>query len=182
MIMSSGPKTGLNELTLPPVEPGSSMMPGKVNPSILECCNMVCFQVLGNRTAVEKASSLGNFDLNVYLPLVAFNLINSIKWLSNGVKTLNEKCVKCISVNVDIVKGYLESSSALATVIAPLIGYEKATKLTKESLDRNVPVAQLILEKEIVTREQLERLIKHSQQPNIELIKRLKDERSASGQ
>ncbi len=173
MLLSSGPRTGLNELMLPSVEPGSSMMPGKVNPSIIECCNMVCFQILGNRMAVEKASTFGNFNLNVYVPLIAFNLFNSIRWLSNAVKMLNEKCVKDISVNVKVAKYYLEYSNALATIIGPLIGYEKAAELAKEALAKNVPIRQLILERGILSKEQLEKLIKHSDRPNMELIKKL---------
>jgi aspartate ammonia-lyase len=174
MLLSSGPNTGLNELALPPVEPGSSMMPGKVNPSIIECCNMVCFQILGNRTAVEKAAASGNFDLNVYVPFIAFNLFNSVRWLSNAVRMLNEKCVKGLSINTARAKYYFDHSNALATLISPIVGYEKAAALAKESLHKNVTMAQLILEKKILSEEQLAKLIAYSSRPNLDIMGELK--------
>jgi len=174
MLLSSGPETGLNELALPSVEPGSSMMPGKVNPSIIECCNMVCFQILGNRTAVEKAAASGNFDLNVYVPLIAFNLFNSMKWLSNAVRMFNEKCVKGLSVNILGAKHFFDRSSALATLISPIIGYEKAAELAKESVHKNVTIAQLILKRGILSEQQLAKLIAYATRPNLEIIEELK--------
>jgi aspartate ammonia-lyase len=174
MLLGSGPNTGLNELVLPPVEPGSSMMPGKINPSIIECCNMVCFQILGNRTAVEKAAASGNFDLNVYVPLIAFNLFNSVKWLSNAVRMLNEKCVKGLSVNISRAKYFFDHSGTLATLISPIVGYEKAAALAKESLHKNVTIAQLVLKKRILSEEQLARLIAYSNRPNLSIIEKLK--------
>lgn len=174
MLLSSGPETGLNELTLPPVEPGSSMMPGKVNPSIIECCNMVCFQILGNRTAVEKAAASGNFDLNVYVPLIAFNLFNSMKWLSNAVRMFNEKCIKGLSVNILRAEYFLNRSNALATLISPIVGYEKAAKLAKESVHKNVTIAQLILKRRILSEQQLAKLVASSSRPNLDVIEELK--------
>lgn len=174
MLLSSGPETGLNELALPPVEPGSSMMPGKVNPSIIECCNMVCLQILGNRTAVEKAAASGNFDLNVYVPLIAFNLFNSVKWLSNAVRMFNEKCVKGLSVNILRAKYFFDHSNALATLVSPIVGYEKAAALAKESLHKNVTIAQLILKKKILSEEQIAKLIAYSSRPNLDIIEELK--------
>lgn len=178
MLLSSGPGTGLNELTLPPVEPGSSMMPGKVNPSIIECCNMVCFQILGNRETVEWASASGNFDLNVYIPLMAFNMLNSIRWLSNAVRMLNQKCVKGISVNPSVAKHYFEHSNALATLLSPIIGYEEAASLAQESLEKNIPISKLVIEKGILSQKQLARLTKYSNRPNLDIVRKMKTGKS----
>ena len=133
-LLASGPRTGLAELSLPAVQPGSSIMPGKVNPSIAEMMNQVCFQVLGNDTTVAVASEHGQLELNVMMPVIAHNVLFSMLLLTNAVRALDERCVRGIEANEAQCAYWLERSAALATVLAPRIGYAKAAELAKESV------------------------------------------------
>lgn len=173
MLLSSGPRTGLGEISLPVVEPGSSIMPGKVNPSILECVNMVCFQVMGNRAAVENAAKFGTLDLNVYTPVIAFNLFNSMKWLSNALHTLTEKAIMGLEVNRQATDYYFDYSNAVATLLSPIIGYKRAAELAMEALRRGVKVRDLVVEKGLLSGEQIDELIEHSCQPNLHIVRKI---------
>ena len=126
MLLSSGPNTGLHEINLPPVEPGSSIMPGKVNPSIVEMLAMTCFQVIGCDHTISLCTQNGHLDMNVMTPLIAKNMIESITILINSIETFTSKCVKQMSVNTDICKYYFEHSAGIATLLNPYIGYDKA--------------------------------------------------------
>ncbi len=168
MLLSSGPMTGLGEIMLPPVEPGSSIMPGKVNPSIIECVNMVCLQAIGSRNIIEKAAMLGSLDLNVYTPLIAFNLFNTQEWMTNAVVTLTDRCVVGIKANRRATDYYFRYSNAFATLLSPAIGYEKAAQLAMEAADKGMSVGKLALEKGLLSEKELEKLYRGSTSPNIE--------------
>ena len=128
-LLNSGPKTGISEIILPEVEPGSSIMPGKINPSIPEAVNMVCFQVIGNDHAVAMAAEAGQLELNVMTPLIAFDLLWSIELLTNTIRMLREKCVSGITIDEKRCTQLLDNSHALATVLNPYIGYENVAEL-----------------------------------------------------
>ncbi len=180
MMLSSGPHTGLGEVKLPPVEPGSSIMPGKVNPSILECCNMVFMQVTGSRGVVETASQLGAFELNVYTPLIAFNVFTSLRWLTNAVRTLNHRCVQGIGVDEHAAHRYFQNSSSLATLLTPIIGYRRAAELTRRAEDEGRLVRDVILDEGVLTEEQLNTLMEFSTKPNLEVVDKIRKEMRAS--
>lgn len=150
-LLSSGPMTGLAEIKLPAVQPGSSIMPGKINPSIAEMLNMVCFQVVGNNTTISLAAQAGQLELNVMMPVINYNLLQSIEILTNAIAVFSEKCVKGIEANRKRCKNYAEQSISIATVLNTKIGYLKTTELVKEALEKNVTVKKLILEKGIMT-------------------------------
>jgi aspartate ammonia-lyase len=177
MLLSSGPRTGLGEISLPEVEPGSSIMPGKLNPSILEAVSMVCFQVMGARAAVENAAKFGALDLNVYTPVIAFNVFTSARWLTNAIRILTERCVTGIEANLDATGYYFDCSNAVATLLSPVIGYEAAAELANEALEKGVKVRDLVVEKGILTKEQIGELIDHSSEPNLHIVKRIAEEK-----
>ena len=131
--LSSGPRCGLGELNIPPLQPGSSMMPGKVNPVIPEVVLQVAGQVIGNDAAITFGAQAGNFELNVMLPLMANNLLQSIHLLGEAVRALAEKCIKGLSANAEKCAAYLEQSLALATAFVPALGYDKAAALAKKA-------------------------------------------------
>jgi aspartate ammonia-lyase len=170
MLLSSGPTSGLNEIRLPNVEPGSSIMPGKVNPSILECISMVCFQVQGNRHTIELATQAGAFDLNVYTPLIAYNLLESLYILVNAVKLLEERCIRGITANKDQLKYYFKTSTAIGTLLNPIIGYENVAKLVSEANESRIPILELVLKKKFLTEKEVEDLLKNSTKPNLRTI------------
>ena len=176
MMLSSGPYAGLGEVTLPTVEPGSSIMPGKVNPSILECCNMVFMQVTGSRGVVEAASRLGAFELNVYTPVVAYNVFTSVRWLTNAVRTLNQRCVQGLGVNEGVGLRYFQGSGSLATLLAPIIGYDRAAELTRRAEAQGRPVRDVILGEGVLTEGQLSELMEYSTRPNLEVVDRVRRE------
>ncbi|MCY6381983.1 class II fumarate hydratase [Hoeflea prorocentri] len=131
--LGSGPRSGLGELSLPENEPGSSIMPGKVNPTQCEALTMVCVQVMGNQTAVTIAGSQGQFELNAYKPLLAHNLLQSVQLLSDAARSFADRCVVGIKANEDHIRHLMERSLMLVTALAPKIGYDKATKIAKEA-------------------------------------------------
>jgi len=158
-LLSSGPKTGLGEIFLPPVEPGSSIMPGKVNPSICEAVNMACMQAQGNGLAVSNAAAAGQLELNTHMPVIGYNLLEAMGTLAGAVRALDHKCVQGIAANRERCAWYFENSMALATVLNPYIGYDNAASLVKESLRAGKTLKQLVLEKKIMPKEELERLL-----------------------
>jgi len=146
-LLASGPTTGLNEITLPPVQPGSSIMPGKVNPVMAECLNMVAFQVVGCDAAVSLAVQAGQLELNVMTPAIAYNMLFSIQILSNYLPAFTERCVKGITVDEKRCEQYLEKNPSLATLLAPKIGYLEAAKIAKQAQAENRTVKEVALEK-----------------------------------
>jgi len=143
-LMASGPKCGLSEIEIPSLQAGSSIMAGKVNPVILEMTQMVSSQIIGLDFSNTIAAMGGRFELNVMMPLLAYNLVTATKILSNAVKILNEKCISGIKVNAERCKFYAESTPSIVTFLQPYIGYDKATSIYKESLKRNVSIREII--------------------------------------
>jgi fumarate hydratase class II len=140
--MGSGPRCGLAELTLPENEPGSSIMPGKVNPTQSEAMTMVCVQVMGNDAAISFADSQGNFELNVFKPVIIHNLLHSITLLSDACVLFAKYCVDGIEPNREKIKQYLESSLMLVTALSPHIGYDKAAKVAKYAHEKGITLRQ----------------------------------------
>ncbi len=157
--MNSGPLAGLGELRLPELQPGSSIMPGKVNPVIPEAVAMVAAQVIGNETAVSVAAQSGNFQLNVMLPLIARNLLQSIDILANAMKVLNEKCLSGVTVNADRIASVLAMNPVLVTALNPVIGYELGAKIAKKAYASGRPVREVALEMTDLSEEELDRLL-----------------------
>ncbi|MGF1482661.1 MAG: aspartate ammonia-lyase [Cyanophyceae cyanobacterium] len=158
-LMDSGPQVGLKEIQLPPVQPGSSIMPGKYNPVMAEMTSMVCFQVMGYDTAIVFAAQAGQLELNVMMPLIAYNLIHSIEILGNTIKALTERCLEGIQANRDRCLAYAEGSLALVTALNPYIGYLNAAAVAKESLETGKPIRQIVLEKELLSEAQLAQVL-----------------------
>jgi len=155
-LLSSGPKTGIAEITLPPVQPGSSIMPGKVNPVMAEMLDMVCFQVLGCDTTVLLAAQAGQLELNVMMPVVAFNLLHEIEILRNAVEVFVKYCVDGITANPERCRAYAEGSMSIVTVLNPHIGYAKAAEIAKEYLASGKSIKEIVLEKGLMSREKLD--------------------------
>ncbi|HVP71882.1 MAG TPA: aspartate ammonia-lyase [Gemmatimonadaceae bacterium] len=143
-LLASGPRTALDEIRLPAVQPGSSIMPGKVNPSIPEMVNQVCCQVIGNDACIAMAASEGQLELNVMMPVIAHNLFLALGILANAVRVLAEKCVMGIEANAAMCEYWVERSAALATALAPRIGYARAAELSKQSVQENVLIRELV--------------------------------------
>ncbi|HEX7980196.1 MAG TPA: aspartate ammonia-lyase, partial [Gemmatimonadaceae bacterium] len=143
-LMVMGPRTGIDEIKLPAVQPGSSIMPGKINPSIPEMVNQVCFQVMGLDTTVAIAAEHGQLELNVMMPVIAFNLLLSMRILTNAARSFAERCVVGIEANEDMCAYWVERSAALATALMPHIGYAKAAELSKQSVKEGVLVRDMV--------------------------------------
>jgi aspartate ammonia-lyase len=154
-LLASGPATGLDEIRLPAVQPGSSIMPGKVNPSLLECLNMLCFQLVGFDAANTLAVGAGQLDLNVMMPLLAHNLTRGPQLFVNFLPVLRKRCVDGITANPEKCRHYLEESPSVITALTPKIGYAKAAEVFKDAVARGVRVRQVLLEKRILTEEEL---------------------------
>ena len=155
-LMASGPRCGLHEINLPPMAPGSSIMPGKVNPVIPEVTNQVCFKVIGNDTTVAFAAEAGQLQLNVMEPVIAESILESQTWLTNVMNTLREKCVEGITVNVDHCYQMVKNSIGIVTALNPYIGYKASTKIAKEALETGGSVYDLVLEHGLMTKEKLD--------------------------
>ncbi len=158
-LLSSGPRTGLAEIVLPPVQPGSSIMPGKVNPSIAEMVNMVCYQAMGNDTTIAMAAEAGQLELNVMMPLIAHNLLFTMEILSNASQVFAERCIRGVEADEEQCAYWLERSPAIVTALAPKIGYAEAAKLAKEAVNRKMTVRELVVEKGMLSAEEAERLL-----------------------
>ncbi|MBW4632542.1 MAG: aspartate ammonia-lyase [Iphinoe sp. HA4291-MV1] len=154
-LMDSGPKTGFKEIQLPPVQPGSSIMPGKYNPVMAEMTSMVCFQVMGYDSAIALAAQAGQLELNVMMPLIAYNLIHSIEILGNTIVALTERCIKGITANQERCLAYAEGSLALVTALNPHIGYLNAAAVAKESLETGKSLRQIVLERGFMSEAEL---------------------------
>lgn len=158
-LLSSGPKTGFAEIILPPVQPGSSIMPGKVNPVMAEMLNMVCFQVVGNDLTIAMASQAGQLELNVMMPLINYNLLQSLEILKNAVKVFTERCVKGIKADAKRCMEMAEKGIGLAAVLNPFIGYEKAAVVAKEAAAKNKTIREIVLEKGILSRKEVDKIL-----------------------
>src|SRR5713101_2861457 len=158
-LLASGPRTGHAQLVLPPVQPGSSIMPGKVNPSIAEMVNMVCYQALGNDVTIAAAAEAGQLELNVMMPVIAHNLLFTMQILTNASRVFAERCVEGIEADRAQCEYWLERSPALVTALAPRIGYAEAAKLAKEAVAKNVTVRQLVMEKGVLKGKDLEAVL-----------------------
>jgi aspartate ammonia-lyase len=150
-LLASGPRTGLAEIRLPAVQPGSSIMPGKVNPVMAECLNMVAMQTIGNDTAVALAVQAGQLELNVMMPLMAHNVLGSLDILRNYLPVFTEKCVRGIEADEARCRAYFEASAGLATILNQHVGYAKAAEVAKEAVLTGRSLRELILEKGLMT-------------------------------
>jgi aspartate ammonia-lyase len=158
-LMDSGPKTGLKEIQLPPVQPGSSIMPGKYNPVMAEMTSMVCFQVIGYDTAITLAAQGGQLELNVMMPLIAYDLIHSIEILGNTISTLSKRCIQGITANSQRCLDYAEGSLSLVTALNNHIGYLNAAAVAKESLETGKSLRQIVLEKGLMAEADLAKVL-----------------------
>lgn len=158
-LLSSGPRAGLNEINLPQRQPGSSMMPGKVNPVIPEVVNQVAYKVAGNDVAVTMASENGQLELNAMEPVIASNLLESIKMLTRSVRALNLRCIAGITANEAHCRRQVENSLGLATVLCPLIGYETASRIVRDALQSDRSLLELIKEQNLLNSDALEQLM-----------------------
>lgn len=157
--LASGPRTGLSEIRLPELQPGSSIMPGKVNPVMPEMLTMVAAQVMGNDLAITIGGERGNFELNVMIPIIAHNLLESIEILATGSRVFADSCVAGIEANEERCRRNAESTAALATVLAPRIGYDKAAEVAKRSLKESRTLREVVLDMELMSAEDLDALL-----------------------
>ena len=155
-LMVMGPRTGIDEITLPAVQPGSSIMPGKINPSIPEMVNQVCFQVIGLDTTVAIASEHGQLELNVMMPVIAFNVLLALRILTNAAIVLADKCVNGIEANRGMCEYWVERSAALATALAPRIGYARAAEISKQSVKEGVLICDLVKREKVLPDDQID--------------------------
>ncbi len=155
-LMASGPRAGLAEINLPPRQAGSSIMPGKINPVMLEVMSQIAFQVIGNDLTISMASEAGQFELNVMEPVLFFNLLESLKIMINGVNSYMKYCIEGITANEDRMKNYVENSIGIITAINPHVGYSKSSEIAKEALATGVPVRELVLKYNLLTEEELD--------------------------
>ncbi len=158
-LMDSGPQTGFKEIQLPPVQPGSSIMPGKYNPVMAEMTSMVCFQVMGYDTAIAFAAQAGQLELNVMMPLIAYDLIHSIEILGNTIEALTTKCLAGITARRDRCLGYAEGSLALVTALNTHIGYLNAANVAKESLETGKSIREIVLEQNLMNEDELAKVL-----------------------
>ena len=158
-LLSSGPNTGLAEIFLPSLQPGSSIMPGKINPVMPELAAMVSFQVIGNDTAVAYAVQAGQLELNVMMPAMAHNVLQSITILANMLRVFDERCVQGITANVERCNFYAQSTVALATALNPYIGYAKAAEIVKESVASGESIISLVRKKKLLSEEDISRIL-----------------------
>ncbi|MCT3733607.1 aspartate ammonia-lyase [Elizabethkingia anophelis] len=158
-LLASGPRTGLYEINLPKMQPGSSIMPGKVNPVIPEVVNQVCFKVIGNDLTVTFAAEAGQLQLNVMEPVLTQSIMESIRFLKNAMDTLREKCIDGITANKEICLNMVKNSIGIVTALNPYIGYKNSTKIAKEALDTGKSVYDLVLEHELLSKEKLDEIL-----------------------
>jgi aspartate ammonia-lyase len=155
-LMNSGPTTGWAEIRLPATQPGSSIMPGKVNPVMAECMDMICFQIVGNDISVSMAVQAGQMELNVMNPVMIHNILESMVLLDNYIPVFIEKCISGIEADEEKCRSYLDKNPSIATFLDPYIGYMNSAELAKEALRRNMSVRDLVIEKKILTQEQVD--------------------------
>jgi aspartate ammonia-lyase len=177
-LLSSGPRAGLGEINLPAVQAGSSIMPGKVNPVIPEVVNQVAFEVIGNDMTVTMAAEAGQLQLNAFEPIIAHSLFKSISHLAAASRTLGERCVRGISANRERARRLVDESTALVTALNPFIGYARSSEIAKEALATGKRVYDLVLEKKLMSREELDGIMRPDvlTQPHFSTVHRPKPE------
>jgi aspartate ammonia-lyase len=158
-LLSSGPRAGFGEINLPAMQPGSSIMPGKVNPVIPEVVNQVCFDVIGGDMTVTMAAEAGQLQLNVFEPVIAYRLLRSIQTLENSCVVLRERCIDGITANPSRMRHFVEHSIGIVTALVPVIGYEHATSVAKEALESGAGVFDVVMARGLLTREQLDKIL-----------------------
>ncbi|WP_319780772.1 aspartate ammonia-lyase [Maridesulfovibrio sp.] len=158
--LSSGPRCGLNEINLPPMQPGSSIMPGKVNPVLPEVMNQICYQVMGYDTVVSMAAESSELELCMAEPIIAYDLLHGMMILKNGCISLVERCISGIEANRDVCRSYVQSSIGLVTALVPVIGYEQSAAIAKEALGTDASVYDIVLAKGVLTKEQLDEILR----------------------
>jgi aspartate ammonia-lyase len=158
-LLSSGPRAGIAEISLPAVQPGSSIMPGKVNPSIAEMVNQVCFQVIGCDATVTAAAEAGQLELNVMMPVIAWNALHASTILGNAMDTLETLCVNGIQADEARCRELLDRSTAVATALSPYIGYATTAEIAKESVKTGTPIREIVLERGLLDAKQLDRIL-----------------------
>ena len=159
-LLSSGPRCGLQEIHLPPMQPGSTIMPGKVNPVIPEMVNQVCFEIIGNDITITMAAEAGQLELNVMEPIIALNLFQSFMMLRNACVVLTSRCIRGIQADRERCRSYVDNSIGLVTALNPVIGYERSVAIAKEALDSGKSVRDLVMEKGWITQEALDDLLR----------------------
>lgn len=166
-LLSSGPRTGIQEINLPPKQPGSSIMPGKVNPVIPEVVNQVCFKVIGNDTTIAFASEAAQLELNVMEPVLVESLVESAEWLKAAFNTLRVECIDGITANKEHCRELVEHSIGIVTALKPYIGYANCTEVAKEALETGGSVYQLVLDKKLLSKKELDKILdpKHMTKP-----------------
>lgn len=158
-LMGSGPYTGLNEIRLPAVQPGSSIMPGKVNPVIAECLNMICFEVIGNDSTIMMAAQAGQLELNVMMPIIAYNMVESLIILRNGAKMLRERLLLGLEVNEQRVKMLVEKNPGIALALNPYLGFEATADIVKQATREDKTIREVVLERGLMKKEDLDRIL-----------------------
>ena len=157
--LGSGPRCGIGEIILPANEPGSSIMPGKVNPTQCEALTMVCSQVIGNDTAITVAGSSGNFELNVYMPVMAFNILQSIRLLGDACDSFDQHCVIGIKPNLHQINQYLHDSLMLVTALAPHIGYDQAAEVAKKAHETGKTLKEIVISRQLLTEQEFDQAV-----------------------
>jgi aspartate ammonia-lyase len=158
-LLSSGPRAGFGEINLPATQPGSSIMPGKVNPVIPEVVNQVCFDIIGGDMTVTMAAEAGQLQLNVFEPVIAYRLLGGISELTNACIVLRERCVSGITANPDRMRSFVEQSIGIVTALVPVIGYEASTEIARDALASGRGVYELVMERGLLTRAQLDQAL-----------------------
>jgi len=158
-LLSSGPRAGLGEINLPAMQPGSSIMPGKVNPVIPEMVNQVCFDIIGADVTVTMAAEAGQLQLNVFEPIIAFKLLNGMNCLARACRILQDRCIEGITANRERMQMFVEQSVGVITALVPVLGYETTTEIAKDALESGRGVYELVCERGLMTREDLDRLL-----------------------
>jgi aspartate ammonia-lyase len=166
-LLASGPNTGFNEVALPAVEPGSSIMPGKINPSICEAANMACIQIMGHDHAVQLACAAGQLEINTHMPVVAANLVAELKIFDRCCVMLAEKCIAGIAANAAVCQRHFETSLGLPTILNPALGYDRVSQLVKEARQTGKTLRELVLEKNLMSAADLDALLTSSTGPNL---------------
>lgn len=182
-ILNSGPKAGISEIMLPDVEPGSSIMPGKINPSIPECVLMVCFDVLGKDKTVESAAQYSILELNVMCPIIAYSVLQSMRILANAMKMFREFCITGIEANRERCLELLHKSTAIATALNPYLGYQAVSKIVKEALKNNLIIRDAVLKYNLIQEEDLDLILSPEEmtqprEPDKELVSKIKSSES----
>mgnify|MGYP005620584375 CR=1 FL=1 len=157
--MASGPRAGYGELILPENEPGSSIMPGKVNPTQCEAVTMVCVKVIGNHNGITMAGSHGHFELNVFKPLIAHNILQSIDLIADSTKNFATYCIKGIKANKKKIQEHLDNSLMLVTALAPKIGYDKASEIAKKALKNNTTLKDEIIKSGLMNENEYHKIV-----------------------